>query len=131
MIADGTQMVADNFLCKGLSYKIVGCFYDVYNELGPAHKEQVYHEALRIIFDEFKIIYKSKPRIIIKFRGKDVGIYEPDFAIENKIVVELKSLLIMPKVFEKQLYYYLRGTDFKWAIWLTLEQKRLIFEEEY
>ena len=107
-------MVADkNFLYKDLSYKLVGCFYEVYNELGPAHKEQVYHEALKITFGESKIEYKSKPRIIIKFRENDIGIYEPDFIIENKIIVEIKSLLNMPRVFEQQLYYYLKGTDFK------------------
>ena len=102
-----------NFLYKELSYKIIGCFYDVYNELGPAHKEQVYHEALKIAFDDVNILYKSQPRIKLKFRSKDVGVYEPDFIIENKIIVEIKSLLNMPKVFEKQLYYYLRGTPYK------------------
>ena len=102
-----------NFLYKELSYKIIGCFYDVYNELGPAHKEQVYHEALKIAFGDVNILYKSQPRIKLKFRSKDVGVYEPDFIIENKIIVEIKSLLNMPKVFEKQLYYYLRGTPYK------------------
>ena len=107
-------MVKDkDFLYKDLSYRIVGCFYDVYNELGPAHKEQIYHEALKIIFDEKGIKCTSKPRIKIIFRGKNVGIYEPDFIIEDKIIVEIKSLTKIPKVFEKQLYYYLRGTKYK------------------
>ena len=114
MNANPTHMVADKrFLYKELSYKLVGCFYDVYNELGPAHKEQVYHEALKIVFDLKGIKYKDKPRLKIRFRGKNIGIYEPDFIVEEKIIVEIKSLLNMPKVFEKQLYYYLRGTDYK------------------
>jgi len=107
-------MSADkNFLYKELSYKIVGCFYDVYNELGPAHKEQVYHEALGISFNEAGIRYKDKPRLAVLFRGKNVGIYEPDYIVDEKIVVEIKSLLNLPRVFEKQLYYYLRGTEYK------------------
>lgn len=37
-------MVAERkFLYKELSYQLVGCFYTVYNELGPSHKEQIYH----------------------------------------------------------------------------------------
>ena len=112
--ADGTRMVADrNFLYKDLSYKIIGCFYLVYNELGPAHKEQVYHEALKIAFDEAGIKYKNEPRLKIRFRGKDVGVYEPDFIVDDKIIIEIKSVLNMPKVFEKQLYYYLSGTSYK------------------
>ena len=101
------------FLYKELSYKLVGCFYDVYNELGPAHKEQVYQEALKVAFEIAGIFYKEKPRIKIKFKGQDVGIYEPDFIVNGKIIVEIKSLLNLPKVFEKQLYYYLSGTDYK------------------
>ncbi|MDD5195744.1 MAG: GxxExxY protein [Candidatus Omnitrophica bacterium] len=102
-----------DFLYKDLSYKIIGCFYDVYNELGPAHKEQIYHEALKIVFTEKGIQYEDKKRIKIKFKDKEIGVYEPDFVVENKIIIEIKSVLNMPKVFEKQLYYYLRGTDYK------------------
>ncbi len=101
------------FLYKDLSYELVGCFYDVYNELGPAHKEQIYHEALKFIFNEKSMKYKSKPRIKILFRGNNVGTYEPDFIVEDKVIVEIKSLIQIPKVFEKQLYYYLRGTKYK------------------
>lgn len=39
--------------------------------------------------------------------------YEPDFIIEDKIIVEIKSMLLMPEVIENQLYYYLRGTNYK------------------
>jgi len=109
-------MVTDTkkkFLYKELSYKLVGCFYDVYNELGPAHKEQVYHEALKVSFTEKGMHFKANKRLKIVFRGQEVGIYQPDFTIEDKILIELKSSLNMPKVFEQQLYYYLRGSDFK------------------
>ena len=47
------------------------------------------------------------------YEGQKVGTYEPDFLIEDKIIVELKSVLMMPKVFEKQLYYYLRASGVK------------------
>ncbi|HOW36588.1 MAG TPA: GxxExxY protein [Candidatus Omnitrophota bacterium] len=103
----------EHFPHKELSYKLVGCFYDVYNELGPAHKEQIYHESLKICFEERGIKYVDKPRIKIRFHGKHVGVYEPDFVIDDKIIVEIKSLLNLPKVFEKQLFYYLSGTEYK------------------
>ena len=113
------------FLYKDLSYKVIGCFYEVYNELGPAHKEQIYHKALRITFDDTGIKYKDKPRIKIQFRGKNIGIYEPDFIIEDKIIVEIKSLLNMPKIFEKQLYYYIRGTDYKVGYLVNFGNERI------
>lgn len=102
-----------DLLYKELSYKVVGCCYEVYNELGPAHKEQVYQEALKLAFEDKDIGYEDKKRLKIKFKGKAVGIYEPDFVIEDKIIIEIKSVLNMPKVFENQLYYYLRGSNYK------------------
>lgn len=101
-----------NLLYEDLSYKLRGCFYDVYNELGPGHKEQIYQEALKIIFEDTGIKFVEKKRLKIKFKGKDIGVYEPDFIIDDKIIVEIKSVLTMPKVFEKQLYYYLKGSDY-------------------
>jgi GxxExxY protein len=92
---------------------MVGCIYEVYNELGPAHKERIYHEALKIAFNNVGISYRNEPKIRIQFRGVEIGTYGPDFIVEDKIIVELKSVLNMPKVFEKQLYYYLRGTKYK------------------
>lgn len=117
MNADYTQINADktveDFLYKELTYKLIGCFYKVYNELGPAHKEQIYHGALKITFNEMNINYLSKPRIEMKFHEKTIGKYEPDFIVDNKVIIEMKSLLNLPKVFEKQLFYYIRSTNYK------------------
>ena len=73
----------DKILYKELSFKIGGCLYEVFNELGPAHKEHVYHEALSFLFRERNVSCKSKNRIPIKFKNCPVGIYEPDFIIED------------------------------------------------
>jgi len=121
-------MVADlkkKFLYKDLSYRIIGCFFDVYNELGPAHKEQVYQEALKVSFTENRISFKANKRLKIIFRGKEVGVYEPDFIVEDKVIIEIKSVLNMPKVFEKQLYYYLRGTEYKLGYLVNFGNERL------
>jgi len=105
--------MAEKILYKELSYKIVGCFYKVYNALGPGHKEDIYHRALKIEFDKQNIKYLSKRRLRIEYDGKEVGVYEPDFIIEDKIIVEIKSVLYLPKVYELQLYYYLKGSDYR------------------
>ncbi|MBD3264780.1 MAG: GxxExxY protein, partial [Candidatus Omnitrophica bacterium] len=46
-------------------------------------------------------------------KGEPVGIYQPDFIIEDKAVVEIKSLSELLKVNEKQLRYYLRSSKYK------------------
>ena len=103
----------EKILYKDLSYKLTGCLFKVYNELGPGHKEDVYHKALKIELDEQKINYTSKKRLTIKYKNKVVGVYEPDFIIEDKIILEIKSALCIHKVYELQLYYYLKGANYK------------------
>lgn len=103
----------DKVLYKEISYKIVGCFYKVYNTLGPGHKEDIYHKALEIEFKNKDISFISKKRMQISYEGREIGIYQPDFIIEDKIIVEIKSVLTMPKVFEKQLYYYLKASGYR------------------
>lgn len=106
-------MAQEKILHKDLSYKIVGCFYEVYNKLGPGHKEDIYQKALIKEFKLQNISYETKKRLKIDYKGETVGVYEPDFIIDNKIIIELKSVLLMPKVYEKQLFYYLKGTNYR------------------
>jgi GxxExxY protein len=106
-------MPEEKILYRELSYKLVGCFYEVYNRLGPGHKEDIYQKALVKEFKLQNIPIENKKRLKIDYKGEAVGIYEPDFIIADKIIVELKSVLAMPKVYEKQLFYYLRGAGYK------------------
>lgn len=99
-----------------LTYKIRGAIFEVYNTLGPGFKEGVYHNSLREEFDKGKIKYNDKKKIRIIYKGKEVGIYEPDFIIEDKIIIEVKAVDIVPKIFEKQLYSYLKAARYKVGI---------------
>lgn len=101
---------------ENLTYRIRGAIFEVYNILGPGFKEIVYHNALREEFNARSIEYDCKKRIKITFKDKQVGIYEPDFIVEDKVIIEIKSVDIMPKVFEKQLYSYLKATKYKIGI---------------
>ncbi|MBN1385174.1 MAG: GxxExxY protein [Elusimicrobia bacterium] len=128
-----TRIDANMVLYKDLSYKLVGCFYKVYNTLGPAHKEQIYQKALSADFKLHKILFVENKKLPIQYNKVVVGTYQPDFIIEDKIIIEIKSVLLLPKVFEKQLYYYLRGTKYKLGYLVNfgaekIQIKRRIYE---
>lgn len=102
-----------NFLYEDLSYKIRGCVFKVYNILGFGHKEDVYQNALAAELKEAGINFEREKVLIVMYNGERVGIYRPDFVIENKIIIEIKAVSIMPKNYETQLTYYLKGTNYK------------------
>jgi len=114
------------------SYKIRSAIFEVYNTLGPGFKEVVYHKALIEEFNRKDLTFDDKKRIQIRYKDKFVGTYEPDFIVEEKIIVEIKAVEKMPKVYEKQLYSYLKGTDYKVGFLVNfgddkLEIKRRIY----
>lgn len=96
-----------------ISYQIRGAIFEVYNTLGPGFKETIYHNALTEEFKKRGLPFEDKKKIRIEYKGKTVGVYEPDFIVEDKIIIEIKSVENMPKIFEKQLYSYLKSAHYK------------------
>ncbi|MBI3319014.1 MAG: GxxExxY protein [Candidatus Omnitrophica bacterium] len=128
-------MIADKkaYLYQDLTYQIRGACYEVYNTLGPGFKEEVYHRALAEECKLRRIPFTEKPRLALTYKGKAVGVYEPDFIIENKVILEIKAVPQMPTVFEAQLYYYLKGTEYRLGLLVNfgaakLDIRRRIFD---
>jgi GTP-binding protein LepA len=136
--ADLTQTNADaerkdEFLYKDLTYKIRGIFFSVRKNIGLGHKEQVYHSAIEIEFKKAGVIFESKKNISIIYDGKNIGTYQPDFVVENQILIELKSLPEIGRPQIEQTWSYLKGTQYKLALLVNfgskdVEIKRIVYD---
>jgi len=123
-----------DFLYPELTYKIRGAIFAVWKELGPAFKEPVYQKALEREFIKRNIPLESQKQINIIYDGRKIGVYKPDFIIDNKVLVEIKVLPRLTKLEEKQTWYYLKGTDYKLALLINfggqkLQIKRWIYDK--
>ena len=123
-----------NLLYEDLTYKIRGAVFAVWKELGSVFEESIYQRAFVNQFDVLKLTYKKEPVIPISFLGERVGEYRPDFVVEDKVIVELKVLPRLNLRDEKQLWYYLKGTDYKVALLVNfgspkLQIKRWIYDK--
>ena len=114
-----------DFLYPELTYKIRGAIFAVWKELGPAFKESVYQKALESEFLKRRIPFESQKRIDIIYNNKKVGVYRPDFVIDNKILIEIKVLPRLTKLEEKQVWYYLKGTNYKLALLVNFGGQKL------
>jgi GxxExxY protein len=128
------MVVTEKILYKDLSYRLVGCVYEVYNKIGSGFKESVYHKALKIEFKDKRIDFEDQPKLPIIYKSNQIGTYVPDFVIEHKIILELKSVEIMPKIYEAQLYNYLKGTQYNLGYIVNfgaskIDIRRRIFEK--
>lgn len=80
------------FVQGELSYKIVGLLFDIHTELGNRYQEKYYQGAIEQLLKENKMEYKRELMVDLIFRGKKIGKYFMDFLIEEKIVLEIKTV---------------------------------------
>ncbi len=95
-----------------VTYIIRGAIYDVYKELGPGLLESVYEEALSYELQQRGLKLDRQIQVPINYKGTILTTpLRLDLLVEDQIIVELKSVDEMKKVFAKQLLTYLRLMD--------------------
>ncbi|MCR4310987.1 MAG: GxxExxY protein, partial [Candidatus Taylorbacteria bacterium] len=122
-----------NFLYQDLTYKIRGALFEVRKKIGLGHKEGIYHNALEIEFAKNGIKFESKKNIPIIYEGKNIGVYQPDFIIEDKVLIELKSLPEIGRQQTEQVWSYLKGCSYKLALLVNfgskdIDIKRIVYD---
>lgn len=101
---------------KDECYKIIGCCYKVFDQLGPGLREINYQKALEKIFADEKINFKSQLYVPLKVNDKTIGKYYLDFLIDDKIAIELKVGELFRRKDIEQLVNYLKSKKLKLGI---------------
>jgi GxxExxY protein len=100
-------------LYKDLTYKVIGALYEVHNELGAVHKESIYHKAVAIELKNRNIKFEEEKSLPVRYKGQKIGVYRPDFVIEDKVILEIKAVPMITKAMFDQIFYYIKGTNYK------------------
>ena len=94
---------------RDFTYKVIGCVYEVYNHLGPGLLESIYEQAMIRELRSKGLEVRNQVQVPVYYKGElicpDMRI---DLIVENKLILELKSVVEYRKLFEKQLLTYLR-----------------------
>ncbi len=111
-----------------LTEKIIGCAFEVQNNLGCGFLEKVYHRALTDEFEGKGLKFSINKSIKISYKKKEVGIYIPDFIVEDKIIVELKTVEFLTKIHVAQVVNYLKATGYTVGLVLNFNKPRLQYK---
>ena len=90
-----------------LTYKIIGCAHDVFNELGFGFLESVYHNAMMVELNQNHLSFEAEKPLSVYYKDQVVGNFSIDIFVENNIIVELKSVERLKTQHEVQLVNYL------------------------
>jgi GxxExxY protein len=97
-----------------LTQLVIGYCIDIHRELGPGLYEIVYEEALKTELIEAGIAFTCQQPIDVNYKGRSLGLgFKADFIIDNKLIIELKSIETLAPVHKKQLITYLKLTEIK------------------
>lgn len=92
-----------------LTYRIIHCAMEVYNHLGPGLLEEVYERALMYELVNAGLKAESQVALPLVYKGVDLEkSYRVDILVEEKIILELKSVAQLEPVHYKQLLSYLK-----------------------
>ena len=100
----------NNYKHIGLTEKIIGCAYKVYNELGAGFIEKVYENALMIELTNEGLAAQQQYPVKVCYKGNLIGDYVADIVVEDRVIVELKAVSQLTKAHEVQLVNYLKAT---------------------
>lgn len=100
-----------------ITYKIRGCIFAVYRNLGPGLLESVYEAALVYELKKNNLELKSQVPLPVLYEGIQLEIgFRLDVLVEEKVIIEIKSVEQLSKIHYKQLLTYLKLSDKKVGI---------------
>lgn len=92
-----------------LSYKIIGCAFEVHKNLGPGLLESTYEACLCYELDKQGIKYERQKELTIDYKGITLSNgYRIDVLVEELIVIELKSVEALLPIHTAQILTYLK-----------------------
>ena len=117
---------------EDLTYKIRGCVFEVFRELGAGFLEKVYENSLVVELEKKGLNCKAQHVLTVNYKGNIVGEYIADLLVEDKVIIELKSVNKILPVHEAQILNYLKATNIELGLLVNFSHpkatvKRYVF----
>lgn len=114
-----------NIIYQDLSYQIMGAIFEVHKELGPGFLESVYEKALLLELTSRGMKVDVEKVFDLTYKGKKVGTHRLDLIVEDKIVVELKTVERFAPHHTAQLLSYLKASGHRLGILVNFSRAKV------
>jgi GxxExxY protein len=111
-----------------LTKSIIGCAMTVHSTLGNGFQEVIYQRALAIEMQYQELAFEREKEMSIFYRERNIGKRRVDFFVENKIMVELKAVIVLEDVHLAQAMNYLDAYNMEIGLLINFGSKSLQFK---
>ena len=119
------QINTDEHGLNDLTFAINGCAMTILNTIGHGFHEKIYENALAVAFKKRKIKFDQQRQFTVRFENEDIGTFIPDFVIDDRIIVELKTIDKIGNNEKGQVLNYLKASDLKLGLILNFKNPKL------
>ena len=114
-----------------LAGRVIGCAMAAHRELGAGFCESVYKNALIQELDLQKIAVSPEQKIKVHCENAVVGEFSADLVVEDKLILELKSVQNLITAHEVQLVNYLTATNINEGLLLNFGTTSLQYKKKF
>ena len=110
-----------------ISSKIIGAAIEVHKQLGPGLLESTYETCLTYELKQMGLDVKQQQALPVVYKEVklDAG-YRIDLLIENKVIIEIKSVEALADIHTAQLLTYLKLKDLKLGLLINFNSVRVV-----
>ena len=119
---------AEFYPCKEETHAIIGCAFEILNELGHGLNEKCYENSLVVEFKLRQIAFDQQRHFEVLYKRERVGEFVPDLIAFGKVVVDAKCIDRITDHERGQMLNYLRITGLPVGLILNFKHAKLEWE---
>jgi GxxExxY protein len=118
----------ERLLLKEETHRIIGCAFEVLNEIGHGFHEKIYENALVIEFASRGIPFEQQRRYDVLYKQQPVGLYVPDLIVFGQVVVDAKTIEQITDEERGRMLNYLKVAGLRVGLILNFKHPKLKFD---
>ena len=102
---------------------IIGAAIDVHRELGPGYLEKIYEKAMSIELNHRGLSFSVQKTVPIYYKGIEIHDHILDMVVEEKVILEFKSLEKIHPIHEAQILSYLKSSGLSAGLLINFKER--------
>jgi GxxExxY protein len=103
----------------------MGAIFEVHKKLGPGFLESIYQKALIDELGTRGLKVETQKAVNLTYKDKKIGVHRLDLVVEDKVVLELKTVERFSPYHKAQLTSYLKASGYKLGILVNFSKSKV------